>query len=493
MQAAAQPTPISAAAGLRYTVKIAYGAGEIANSVKVVTFALYSLFFATVVEGLPGSLVGVVAFVSMLWDAFIDPYVGHLTDGERAVSKRFNSMLVGALTMGLGLWAFFSPPNHLSAGMVLVWLLAASFILRTATSMFNIPYYAIGVALSENYQERTSITGIRNMASAVGTLLTASLSSIVFFPDKVPGVDPKLSARAYSSMGLTFGLIMTVAALIALSATLPLRGRLESPSSQAQSAPGHFLAGMWHSMRNPSLRIMLTSFSLVVTGLAVNSSLMIHFLRYYVGVSGSAALGGTQAAFYTSGLLGTIFWLRISRLFDKHRLYMFSATATAALMLGGLALFGTGNPLGTGNVRYLLIGYAITGFFGCMLWFLPPSMLADVADETELSTGRRPEGVLFGMLSFGKQIATGVAILLAGVLLDRFVGLAPGNPRQSSLSVYRIGVVYSVVPAVLFLAAAVLMLPYKLTRARVETIQRQLHQRRALAEPNSVQTLVTKE
>ena len=61
-------------------------------------------------------------------------------------------------------------------------------------------------------------------------------------------------------------------------------------------------------------------------------------------------------------------------------------------MLGALTLFGEGHLFGTGDVRPLLVGYGLDGFFNCILWFIPQSMLADVADESELITGRRARG-----------------------------------------------------------------------------------------------------
>jgi GPH family glycoside/pentoside/hexuronide:cation symporter len=476
---------------LSWGLKIAYGGGEMANAIKVVTFALYGLFFATVVKGLPGTWVGIVAFAATLWDALLDPYVGYLTDGPRSFSKRYSSMLAGASTMGLGLWAFFSPPHNLSMVMLFVWLLAASFLLRSAASVFTIPYYAIGARLCQDYQERTSITGIRNIGTGVGTLLASALSAVVFFPDKVPGVDPKLDPKAYSTMGLTFGAMMTLAALVAVWSTRSLRRRLETESAETPSvsrqSPGVFFVAMRESLRIPSFRVILISFSLVIVGLAVNGALLIHFLEYYAGVNGSLALGSSQAVYCTAGLLGTLFWLRISDRFDKHLLYVFSAASTAALMLGAQLLFGKGHLLGTGNVRPLLIGYGLAGFFGCMLWFLPPSMMADVADECDLTTGTRPEGALFGVLSFFKQVATGVAILLAGGLLQGFVKLAPGKLQQSALTASRIGMAYSLVPAALVMMSALIMLRYRLTRSRVASIQAQLdHRSSAIAELQGV-------
>lgn len=479
MQAVSRHDLFAREPALSYRVKVMYGVGEIANAIKVVTFGLYSLFYATVVQGLPGTWIGVIGFIAMMWDALIDPVIGHLTDGA---AKRQSFMLAGAATMGVGYWAFFSPPRSLSTVMLVAWLLAANILVRTSTSMYSIPYYAVGANLSQDYHERTSIAGIRSMASAIGTLLTASLSFVLFFPERVPGVDPKLAPAGYASMGLTFGLVMTVTALIGILGALPQRHSLESGSAGMRSAPRERFGSMWESLRNPSVRVVLISFSLFTMGTAVNSSLLLYYLKYYVRVSGSVALSSSQGVLLGAGFVGTIFWLRVSRKFDKHRLCVFSAAVTAALMLAGLVLFGVGHPLGTGDARPLFIGYGLAGFSSCILWFVPQSMLADLADESELITGSRHEGALFGMFSFSQQMATGVAVLLAGGLLDRFVRLVPGELQESSVAVYRIGIVHSVVPAALFIAAAIIMLSYKLTRLRVDSIQAELRQRRLARE-----------
>ena len=63
--------------------------------------------------------------------------------------------------------------------------------------------------------------------------------------------------------------------------------------------------------------------------------------------------------------------------------------------------------------------------------------------------------------------------------LDWFAGLVPGQAEQSAVTVQRIGVLYAGLPAVLVLAAAVLIWRYPLTRPRVVSIQAELERRRA--------------
>ena len=70
-----------------------------------------------------------------------------------------------------------------------------------------------------------------------------------------------------------------------------------------------------------------------------------------------------------------------------------------------------------------------------------------------------------------------MALLASGVLIDVFAGLEAGQAAQSPLTVQRIGLLYSVLPAFLLLVSALLMLRYTLTRTRLETIQQELMHR----------------
>ena len=107
--------------------------------------------------------------------------------------------------------------------------------------------------------------------------------------------------------------------------------------------------------------------------------------------------------FFIAGLAGMLVWLPLSRRLEKHWLYMISAVATSILLLSGSMLFGANHLFGTGNVGALVSGYGLTGFFSCIILFIPQSMLADVADEQQLLTGRRTEGALFGILHSGNN------------------------------------------------------------------------------------------
>jgi glycoside/pentoside/hexuronide:cation symporter, GPH family len=461
---------------MHYGIKILYGVGDVANAIKMVLFGLFTLFFYTTVMGLPGAWVGIASAIGLLWDAIIDPYIGYCSDRARfRFGRRHTFMLVGALTMGASFWAFFSPFQDLPAAALFAWLLVSGLLVRTTTSFYTVPYYAVGAELSHDYHERTLVTGLRGILALIGTLAAAPLSLVVFFPDRTPGVDPKLNAAGYSVMGLAFGLVMTIAGLTATLGTLSWRSHLPTGNgAEAAQTPRSFFMSIVQSLRNPSFRVLLISFSLSFLALVINSALSLHYLTYYVKIASSTALSTFQFVLYVGGVVGVVFWLWVSKIIEKHLLYLIATVVTAVLMLGALLLLGEGHLLGTGNVRPLIIGHGLAGFFSSILWFIPQSMIADVADEDELVTGRRREGSFFGIFFFGQQVAAGVSSLVAGVLLDWFAGLVPAQAQQSALTIYRIAVLYSALPAALLLIAGVLILRYSLTRQQVVWLQAEL-------------------
>src|SRR5688572_12317503 len=100
-------------------LKMMYGAGGIADSIKSVASGLYLLFFYTSVLGLPARLVGIAAAVSLVWDASIDPLIGRWSDRTRGrLGRRHGWMIAGGISMGIAFVGLFVPPAGLPTSML---------------------------------------------------------------------------------------------------------------------------------------------------------------------------------------------------------------------------------------------------------------------------------------------------------------------------------------------------------------------------------------
>jgi len=184
-----------------------------------------------------------------------------------------------------------------------------------------------------------------------------------------------------------------------------------------------------------------------------------------------------QLAFFLGALAGVFCWLRVSKILEKRWIYFLGTAGTATMMGSAYVFLGEGHLLGTGSLTPLLFGNCVAGFFASTLWIIPSSMIADVADQDEWLTGERREGTFFGLFHFGEQIAAGAAILITGILIDAFAGLIPGEVHQSAMTIGRIGMLYSLLPAGLALASAFLILLYSLDEKEIAHIQAALDNR----------------
>lgn len=458
---------------------ILYGLGEVANSIRLVLFGLLLLFFYTSVMGLSGTLVGIASATGLIVNAVLAPYIGYLSDRwQWWLGRRHSPMVVGSVVVGLGFWASFSPPRGLATAELFGWLMATGLIVHIASTVFTIPYYALGAELSSDYHKRTSITAIRGACGLAGLLAAGGLPFLLFFPRAANGLDPKLNYDGYPITGLVFGLMMVATALVATVSTLRWRPYLAEARDEPRTESHRgFLRGLVIALGNGSFRLLFVSFGIVFLGTVANSILLIHFITYYVGLAGSQIVSSLQLTFYGAALVGVVVWLRLSRSMDKRWMYLVATVILAALLVSGFILVGPGRPLGVGQALPIILGEAFAGVIASLYWILPTSMVADIADEDELETDERREGMYFGIFTLGQQLAAGVAVLLTGVLIDRFAGLVAGQAQQAPVTIDRIGLLFTVFPAILLVVGAVVLLPYSLDRTRIGAIQQELARR----------------
>jgi GPH family glycoside/pentoside/hexuronide:cation symporter len=467
-----RPLPLSA--------KMLYGVGEMPITVLMVISGVFMLFFYNSVMGLPPLLVGIGLSSSLVLDALLDPFIGHISDRTRhRFGRRHVYMLPGALVIGPSFYLLFSPPRSLGHTGLFVWLLAWSIALRAASAVYRIPYLSLGAELSRDYDDRTSTMGLRTLFGLLGTLGASALSFLIFFP----ATADKLHYAGYPRMGLAFGAVMTAAGLVGTLGTL----RYRTSGGPNDSAGLHFFAGFRIAMRNRDFRSIWLSTTVFFLAVVMNFSMAIHYFTWYAHISRSEVLSLIQACFYVGALGGVVLWMSLARHTEKRTLYMMAAASSATLLFMATFLIGIGRPLGIGHPLPLIVGHVVGGIFASAIWVVPASMIADVTDTDELATGLRREGIYFGIMNFGEKLAAGGALLFAGGLLGVFRKMSPagagfGMPGNPPAAAPYVGLLYGAVPAALLLLSLVLILPYRLNRRTVRGIQQQLAARHSGSE-----------
>ena len=106
------------------------------------------------------------------------------------------------------------------------------------------------------------------------------------------------------------------------------------------------------------------------------------------------------------------------------------------------------------------------------------SMLADIADEHELTTGKRQEGIFFAAASFATKTTSGLGSFIAGVGLD-LINWPRGADIQSAADIpvetlAWLGLLYGPIVAGFAVFNVLFNLQCKMTRADHEEIVRKL-------------------
>jgi GPH family glycoside/pentoside/hexuronide:cation symporter len=136
--------------------------------------------------------------------------------------------------------------------------------------------------------------------------------------------------------------------------------------------------------------------------------------------------------------------------------------------------------LGPDQITLAIILAALAGVGIATAYLVPWSMLPDVVDLDELTSGERREGIYYGLMAFTQKTCVGLGIALTLQALEWYGfnrDLLPGEQPESALLALRWMV--GPVPTVLLIIGMLLVYLYPLTRARHEQIQAELAVRRA--------------
>jgi GPH family glycoside/pentoside/hexuronide:cation symporter len=167
------------------------------------------------------------------------------------------------------------------------------------------------------------------------------------------------------------------------------------------------------------------------------------------------------------------FWLWLSYRLGKHIAYIIGMVFWAAVQIGIFLV----RP---GQVTLVLWMAFLAGLSVSAAHILPDAMFPDVIEWDELRTGRRQEGIYYGMKNFIRKLTGALAIFLALQVLGWFGYQTPPagvtSFVQSPLTLTAIRFLIGPLGAVLLFSAITTWF-YPLTRARHGRIRRLLETR----------------
>jgi GPH family glycoside/pentoside/hexuronide:cation symporter len=435
-------------------VKIGFGAGEFSSSIFFTLTSFWLMNFLTDEVRLSAALAGTALLVGKIWDAVIDPFIGQFSDHTRSRwGRRRPYILFFSIPFGIAFVLMFTNPGIASQTGKFIWAMLMYMFFCTVYSFTNIPYNSLLPEISQDYNERTNISGYKQAFAVIGTLLGAgaAMPLMALFAGRTAG---------YIGMSAIFGLL---AALSLLATFFAVR----EPKFVAQPKGENLLKSLKDVFTNKPYLSLLSAWFVNSAAVAVMEAMLIYYYKYIFQAEDAVTLAMITLLVVT---IATIpFWVWLAKRLSKKATYILGMTLTLAAVV---AFAFTADKIGA---TWALGFMVVAGFGFSSHYVLPWTMAPDTIDFGYARSGVRREGVYYSIWTFVIALGGAFAGFLVGQVLDLF-GYVP-DAVQTARSILGIRLLIGPLPAVLILLGNLALAFYPINQKRYEEIQAQIRER----------------
>ncbi len=441
---------------LSVKTKIAYGMGDLGANIVVQAVALYYLYFLTDVTLLSASLAGMSLMLVRCIDAFSDPLIGYFSDRTRTRwGRRRPYLLFGSLGCGAFFFLLFTYIPIQRQGLLFLHATLSYLAFYICFSLVNIPYAALTPDLTQDYDERTSLTGYRMAGAITGIFISAGLTMplIALFPNERIG---------FSLTAAGFGALFIILTLIVFW------GVKEKKVFAEEHDPTPMFRLYLESFKNRPFLMVVLAYILVELAVVLTSSTLIYYMKYYM--KKEELLSTLFLTLLGTAFLCIPFWALVSRRLGKKWSYFIGIGIFSVAMIGIFFL----KP---GQILAVYILTALAGLGFSTEFVNPWTMLPDTIEYNELVTGKRNEGVLYGIFSFGPKLSGAFAGFLVGwaLSLSKYV---PNLADQAAGTLLGIRLIFCIAPVLFTALGMIAIAMYPISHAQYQEIVAKLEAKR---------------
>lgn len=425
--------------------KVLYSLGSLGAALPGQVVGTYLYFFYTDVLKVPAASLGAMWAAWSVWNAVNDPLLGYISDRTRSRwGRRIPYIALGSVPLGLTFFLLWAPPAALRESAVgsLPWyflftVCAYDFFFTMAV----LNWTALFPEMFPRLEDRSAVSAMRQGWTLVGLGLGMALGSTV------------AALLGWEGMGLAFGVVTALALLASLW------GAREDPRfGQAQALS--LLPALRHTLGNLSfVTFALVSFS-VQLALAVIQASVRFYTKYVLGLS---PFGNTLVLASTFVVMAAMLplWVRRTNAVGPRR------AMTEGVVLFGVTLAGF---WWAWDLPSALVAGGLVGIGVAAVLLLLDVLIADVIDEDHLHTGRRREGMYFGMHALVLRL-NGVA--QAGILTAVLTrsGYDPSLAAQPASAILGFRLLMTAIPGAILLVTLLFLWLYPLHGTRLARVR----------------------
>lgn len=422
--------------------------------------SLYYLSFLLYVAGLSPLMAGIVTGIGKIWDGIIDPFLGVIVDRTKSKfgSCRFWMLLsvVPVFLCYFMLWYSFGIAN-LNAKFI--YYIVAYIFWTTAFSMAIIPYESLLPKIVSSYNERTNYSSVRMLFSGVACVISTYVYELLIPVTKDNPLSPAFVTN-FAWLGVVLGLFFAIPLLITAIGTK--ENQINEKAKDKITIKSIF-SQYKEIFKSKTYR---QYFTLGLAGTFVGSAIsasMVLFIYLNYGNIQNYFWGFTLVFLIVNikGAIEIIFFIPnvyMMKRKNKHRPYLIDIPL---IIIACIIIFFI-QP--STPIWVMFVGISFLGAGVSCLGFVPMTLLPDISDVDELISGKRREGINAGLSTLGKQIVSGLAITVYGIVLEAFnLDTSSASPNAATPNtLFAIKIMYCLIPIIFGIIMILISTKYKL-------------------------------
>lgn len=466
--------------------KLAWGLGGFSEQIAVnglnnMFMPVFNMGF-----GLDSKLIGWAITIPRFFDMISDPLVGNMSDNSRSrFGRRRPFILIGGILMALIFGLTYMASPYMGQWAMFAYATVACILFYLAYTVYSVPYTALGLELTDDYDERAHIQKYRLIFSSVATFTIpwiyklclmagekaqalAAQEQIAWYEKPLtlfPGLaaDASIKVEVLGSRYVAWACaIFIILAILPTSFLVKERGKITGKEKIGLLSSAKLVA------KNRPFAFLLGMILLVITGMYFVNPLLMYVNIFYV-FDGDKAAGATLMGLFgsvqaVSMFISSFIVPYLVQLLDKKKVLMIGLFTGASATLLNLFLVNPNYP------KLQLISAAMLGFGMNCCWLLNGAFIADVCDYDELESGYRREGMFSASFGFIVKLAFTVIGVALGYLIAA-AGYEAGAETMAPETVQRLRWFLVLFPTSCLAGAAIIMKFYPLTRERIHEIQ----------------------
>lgn len=418
---------------------------------------MFMLIYYTDVFGISASVIGTLFLVARLWDAVNDPMMGGFVDKTKSrLGKCRPYLIFGPVALGIIFVLMFSGPQGLSGTGKIIFAYVTYILYGMAYTLVDIPGHALVSRMTSENTEKTKVMTLRRVVANFGMLIGAGAV--------MPLVG--LLGRGNANRGY----LMT-AAVFAVIAGVPIILSGLTAKERVVETQDHqkFEFKELYSILKSNVPLLITVMVFIVNQIAmsIKTAAMAYYFTYNIGrVELIAVVSGISLIFT---ILGTALIPLITRKMGKK-----NGMILAMAIIGATSL---GLALTPATSVGLILGWFILNSLAAGFGLAMPFIIAmDAVEYGEWKTGKRTEGIIFSLMTFGTKLASAIGGAMLGYILT-WTGYV-ANQTQTSMALNGILFSMAIFPILVSIIGIVLMKFYNLSDEKLQTIAAELMERK---------------